>query len=70
MSFDHPKKTSAQRFTVARELIPKLREILIRTDAQAFVERQTRTDITVMVFNRNKNKIEIGIRRMRREGKT
>jgi len=67
MSFDPPKKPSAQRFTVARELIPKLRETLIRTDAQAFVERQTKTDITVMVFNRNK--IEIGIRRMRREGK-
>jgi hypothetical protein len=68
MSFDSPKKPSAQRLTVARELIPKLREILIRTDAQAFVERKTKTDITVMVFNRNK--IEIGIRRMRREGKT
>ena len=53
---------------MARELIPKLREILIRTDAQAFVERKTITDITVMVFNRNK--IEIGIRRMRRGGKT
>jgi len=68
MSFDHPKKISARRFTVPREMIPELREILIRTDAQAFVERQTKTDITVMVFNRNK--IEIGIRRMRREGKT
>jgi hypothetical protein len=65
MSFDPPKKPSAQRFIVARELIPKLRAILIHTDAQAFVERQTKTDITVMVFNRNK--IEIGIRRMRRE---
>jgi hypothetical protein len=67
MSFDPPKKPSSQRFTVARELIPKLRAILIQTDAQAFVERQTITDITVMMFNRNK--IEIGIRRMRREGK-
>jgi len=67
MSFDPPKKISAQRFTVARELIPKLMAILTSTDAQAFVERQTKNDITVMVFNRNK--VEIGIRRMRREGK-